>query len=385
MTENRFPLTNAWVKSVVNSTGAPLWLYDSKLPGFAVTVSPHGRKVFYFCGRVRGRPKRIKIGLFPALTVDEARKACKSIVGDVAAGKSLRERQRAGRATVADLFAHFLEVHAKPRKRTWERDVVEFDRLIRAELGDTPLLEVHRSDVAKLIARIEVEHSAGSAHKARALLSAMFEIGIRDEWCEHNPVRKTHRPQYEPRQRYLKAGEVSRFLDAVEKLQRPVTRAFFKLCLFTGARRANVAAMRWDELDLSAGLWVIPASKFKGKRPQVIPLIPEAVEILRERERLNPDGCPWVLPGQSRQGHLTDPKAAVMRLRELTGIKDLRTHDLRRTLGAWQQRQGDSLRTIQQTMGHATIDVTARVYSAVDTEQVRQSIAAVVAKMRGAK
>ena len=61
-------------------------------------------------------------------------------------------------------------------------------------------------------------------------------------------------------------------------------------------------------------------------------------------------------------------------IKAAAGIDDIRIHDLRRSLGAWQQATGASLRTIQQTMGHSNVDVTARFYSPLEVEQVRASV-----------
>lgn len=380
--DTRFPFTNRRIADVLNSTGRPLWLYDTRLPGFAVTVSPLQKKAFYFTGRVKGRPTRQKIGGFPALSVDEARAACRTIVGDVAAGRATQERRRAGRATLDDLFGHYLEVHAKPRKRTWKDDEREYERFIRPEFGRYTLAMIARGDVAKLVATIERENGIGPAAKVRALLSKMFTIAIRDEWTDKaNPVFGTDRPTYEPRQRYIKADELAAFFNAIDTLRYEVTRDFFRLALYTGARRSNIAAMRWDELDLSTAVWTIPARKTKGKKPLTVPLIPAAKEIILRRQERSPDNCPWVLPGRSREGHYNEPKTAMAKIRERSGIADLRLHDLRRTLGAWQQAGGASLRTIQQTLGHSSVEVTARVYSPVDSEQVRESMTQTVKRM----
>jgi integrase len=284
---------------------------------------------------------------------------------------------------VADLFEHYLQVHAKRVKRTWERDEREYNRLVKPEIGTLSLADVSRDVVEKLIASIEEDSGRGPARKARALLSKMFEVGIAGGWCEHNPVRGTRRPDFDPRQRYLKADEVVAFLGALEQLESDLARDFFKLALFTGARRSNVASMEWSELDLSQGLWTIPASKAKGKRAQVVPLSSHALEIIERRRQKRRQGVPWVLPGRGKRGHYSDPKDAWKRVCELSGIEDLRIHDLRRSLGAWQQRQGASLRTIQQTLGHSDPSITARVYSPMEHEQVRAASQAALDALMG--
>lgn len=380
MAERRIRLTNASVAKLKNETDKPRWVFDDNDPGFAVTVSPAGKRVFYFVGRIKGRSCRLKLGVFPSVTVDNARKACRKHLGDVAAGKDVSQRRRTGRASIEDLWLHYLDTHARPRKRTWERDEKEYARLIKPEFGTRLLSDIDRTDVEQFVAATEREFGKGPARKSRALLGKMYEIGIAGKWCEFNPVRGTYRPDFDPRQRYLKVDEVTRFMAAIETLKSDDARDFFKMLLFTGARRSNVASMEWTELDFSTRLWIIPAGKYKAKRPHVVPLSALALKILERRRQSRRAGIPYVFPGRGQTGYYSDPKEAWGRVLKAAGITDLRLHDLRRSLGAWQQADGASLRTIQQTMGHSTAEVTAKFYSPMETEQVRTSVDAALAR-----
>jgi integrase len=380
MADQRLRFTNARITGIKNSTGKALWVLDDRTPGFALTVSPLGKKVFYFVGRVKGRPTRLKIGVFPGILVEPARKQCAKFIGEVAAGRDVAQRRRAGRATIADLWQHYLDTHARPRKRTWERDEKEYNRLVKPEFGTTLLSEIDGTDIESFVAGIENEYGRGPARKARALLGKMFEIGMVGKWCESNPVRGTYRPDFDPRQRYLKVEEVTAFLAAVDSLKRDDAKDYFRLLLFTGARKSNVGSMEWAEIDFTARLWVIPAGKYKSKKPHVVPLSALALQILQRRREGRAQGQKYVFPSWSANGHYSDPKDAWNRVKEASGIDDLRIHDLRRSLGAWQQATGANLKTIQQSLGHSNIDVTARFYSPMEVEQVRASIDDALAK-----
>jgi integrase len=386
MAQSDLKFSNRTISVLKNADDKAAWWYDTDTPGFAVTVSPMGKKVFYFYGRVRGKPTRVRLGTFPSVSVDDARKACRKLVGDVATGKDIALRRKQGRATVADLWAHYLETYAKVRKRTWPRDEKEYHRLIQPEFGTSQLVMIDRTDVEQWIARTEKAGGKGPARKARALLSKMFEVGIEGGWCEKNPVRGTYRPEFDPRQRYLKVEEVSRFFAAVEGLRFETARDFFKLLVFTGARRSNVASMEWSEIDFTARVWIIPAQKAKSKKPIVIPLSEKALEILKRRKLMQRRPSQWVLPSRSQSGHYANPKDAWTRVVKSSGLVGLRIHDLRRSLGAWQQAGGANLKTISQSLGHSTVDVTARFYTPEGVEGVRASVdAALNNTLRAAK
>lgn len=376
-------LTSAVVGKLPNPAERAEFVHDTKLTGFCISVSPLGRKSFWFYGRVNGRPKRIKIGDWPKVTANNAREVCKGIAGDIAKGVDVAANRAKGRRTLGDLFTLYLNSHAKLKKRTWERDVVEFDRFYAGWKGK-PISEIRRGMVSEKIAELVASNGKGAAHKARALLSKMFSIAVKHEWCEYNPVTGTDRPTFESRDRYLRPDEVGKFLAAVDELQRETTRDFIKLAIYTGARRSNLAEMEWSELDLERGLWTIPREKFKGKKSKVIPLIPDALDILRKRHDERAEDNPWVFPGGGKGGHIVEPKAAMDRVKTLSGITDLRFHDLRRSLGAWMNSGGTSTRLIQQALGHANIATTAAAYTPGDHEAIRAATAAAVANAMAA-
>jgi integrase len=205
----------------------------------------------------------------------------------------------------------------------------------------------------------------------RFLLSKMYAVGIDSRWCETNPALGTRAPTFEPRTRYLRQGEVAAFLVAVDQLVSRTARDYILLCLHTGARRSNVGSMRWDELDMADALWTIPAAKLKRKKPQTIPLSNHAMEIIQARAG---NGSEWVLPGRSRDGCYTEPKSAWRQVLKNSGLESLTIHDLRRTVGAWQLRGGASLRVVAESLGHSSVQVTAKHYQPMEHDLVRASV-----------
>ena len=148
-------------------------------------------------------------------------------------------------------------------------------------------------------------------------------------------------------------------------------RDYFLLALLTGARRANVLAMRWAEVNLAEGLWRIPRTK--NGDPQNVTLSPEAVTILQIRKKTAEEDAEFVFPGTGASGHLVEPKKGWARVLERADITDLRIHDLRRTLGSWQAKTGASLTIIGKSLNHKNMATTA-IYARLDLDPVRQSV-----------
>ncbi len=224
----------------------------------------------------------------------------------------------------------------------------------------------------------------GAANRTLALLSAIFRFAGRRA---DNPVAGVRRNAEVERERFLQVDELPRFFEAVQA-EPPLLRDFFLLALWTGQRRANVQAMRWDEINETAGSWTIPASKFKTGQPLTVPLAPQALAILKERRNANAqrdEPSEWVLPSHRREAktpHLTDPKAAWDRVCKRAKLADLRIHDLRRTLGSWQAATGASLSVIGKSLGHRKTQTTA-IYARLSLDPVREAVNTATAAMEG--
>jgi integrase len=136
-----------------------------------------------------------------------------------------------------------------------------------------------------------------------------------------------------------------------------------------------VLAMRWQDVNLQAATWRIPETK--NDEPQVVALVPEAIEVLRERK---PQRDGYVFSAPSKTGYMTPPKKRWRALLKRAELKDLRVHDLRRSLGSWQAISGASLAIIGKSLGHKSPDATM-IYARLHLDPVRASVATATSAM----
>jgi integrase len=271
-----------------------------------------------------------------------------------------------------------VERPAQPHKRTWKEDEAQYKRYL-ARWKARKLSEVRPADVTALHAKIGRESGHYAANRMLALLSAMFNYAARLGYAGGNPAKGVKHFKEQSRDRFLRADELRAFFDALGDEQTPpLWRDFFTVALLTGARRANVLSMKWADLELERGLWRIPESQSKNKEPLLCVLPPAAVEILRRRADENDaledeDRSPFVFPGRGRTGHVADPTKPWEDVLARAKIKDLRLHDLRRTLGSWQAAAGASLSIIGRSLGHKNVATTA-IYARLDLDPVRASV-----------
>jgi integrase len=369
----------------IDGKPAQTWTYDSQTPRLAICTWSSGAKVWYWVGRGwDGRMMRFKLGGFPEITPEQARKLAGKVSADVANGIDPREdRWRARKElTLGELFDRYLEEHAKLHKqeRSWKDDEKQFRRYC-GQLKSRALSTISRGEVMTFHARIGKEHGKVAANRLLALLSKMFSFAADLGFPGANPVRGIQRFREESRDRFLNADELQRFFKALGD-ETQLFQDFFRVLLLTGARRGNVEAMRFEQIDFGESTWRIPATK--NGQPLTVHLVKEAADILRQRHAES-SGNPWVFPGGKKNphGHLNSPKGAWARILVRAGLGDVHIHDLRRTLGSWQAATGASLPVIGKTLGHKNQATTA-IYARLNLDPVRASVDTAVAAMMAA-
>ncbi|MEO5335168.1 MAG: tyrosine-type recombinase/integrase [Magnetococcus sp. YQC-5] len=352
---------------------------DSQTPGLHVRVTPTGTKTFSWCRRIPGgKLERITLGVWPEMSIDDARRHAARLNASAADGENPAEQRREKQAemTFSELFTIYLERWAKVRKKSWKDDESKY-RLHLIPLHAKRLSTITRNDVARIHSAIGLEQPTFS-NRVLALVSKIFNVATEyGLWDGNNPASGIRHFKEQSRDRFLSGDELNRFMESLSE-ERDILRAFFLVALLTGARRANVLAMRWADVDLERQVWKIPQPE-KSKNVALVPLTPMAMEILAGL----PNESEWVFPSpRSATGHLVEPRKAWERVLKRAGIDDARIHDLRRTMGSWQAMTGASLPIIGKSLGHASQQATA-IYARLNIDPVRAAMEKATDAMMG--
>lgn len=351
--------------------GKRRWVYDNLTPGLAVQITSSGTKSFYLYRWLNGKPEKLRLGRFPDMSVDQARRAATQALGTIAEGKNPVEERRQAKAemTLGDLHEIWMG-YAKAHKRTWKADQDQF-RLYLSPWSKRRLSQIQREHVRALHQRMGRDHGRYAANRLIALLSAMYNYAIREHGLKIvNPCLGLKKFQERKRESWIRPQDMPAFFRALGEEPNASFRDFFCLLLLTGARRGNVLTMRWPDINLEQGLWTIPAAAHKTDRTHTIALSTPAMDILTRRHQTARGE--FVFPGTGRTGHLLEPKRAWQRIVTRAGLDGLRLHDLRHTLASWQVTNGVSLAITGRALGHTNTSTTAR-YAHLETDPVREA------------
>lgn len=379
-------LTKDIVVGLKPPRGARSYIYDAKQPGLALCITPAGTKTFYVYRKLNGRPERVRLGVWPQMNVGQARDAAADVVGKITTGVDPNVGRRIDRAcpTFARMFEEFvlLPTRTKSKRPKSPKTVkdyrLQFDGYLKA-WHPRKLSTVKRTEIERLHNQLAGASGQYTANRVLSLIKALYNSAKDLGYVRDNPASGIRAFEEQSRDRFLVESELPKFFAAVDAEPSEKVRDFVYLALYTGQRRGNVLAMRWVDLDLQRAVWTLPTTK-TGRHQ--VPLIAQALEILRRREK-DKGECEYVLPGRHGRGHLKDPMRQWREILERAGIEDLRVHDLRRSMGSWEAITGASLPTIGAGLGHSRPETTA-IYSRLSDDPVRRAMQAAAAAMQAA-
>ena len=373
-------------------------VWDTDVPGFALKVTPKGRKTFFAYYRMPdGQQRRPRVGTYGEVTVDEARALARKWISGARDGKDASaERQEARKAVrVEELADDFLERYAKVKNRAW-RDTEGILRLyVKPAWGSKRVEALTKHDVIKLLDRIEAKASVYRRNRVLACIRKMMAWAA-EKHSVDTPDLPKHASGEISRDRHLAPDEVRLVWRAAERLGYPFGH-FVRFLLATGQRRGEVADIqRGDNIDTETDrLWTLVAEKTKAKRMHPVPLNDLALDILKDCPEI--DGCPFVFSSgfvrQADQGtvehrpisgfgkakkHLDAEILKILREdaetagRDPKAVKPLpewRLHDLRRTVAT--DLEGERLGFAPYEVGVFVLNHDPRTYKGITAVYTR--------------
>jgi integrase len=389
-------ITPTLLASLEPKTEGEYTVHDKAVPGFGVRVRSSGVKSFIatyrLAGGRKGPVRRYTIG--PAegtISILDARAEAKRIIaeaqlGNDPAGEKARKRRE---WTVEELCKAYFEAGANNNKAsTIGRDKGRVQRHIVPLLGKTRATEVTQADVERMAraivqgktaidvrtkkrGRAIVRGGEGAARRVVGLLGSIFSFAVRQQIRADNPARGIRRGRDKKMERFLSPAEMVKLGDALRASEaeglNPKALNIIRLLVFTGARKSEIAALKWSEVDLERGLLALSESK-TGQKAIVLPA--PAVAILSGLDR--DEESPSVFPADEVDGHFKGTQKIWEKVRKKAGLSDVRLHDLRHSFASAALASGAALPVIGKLLGHGSVQTTAR-YAHLADDPVRRA------------
>ncbi|MFK5950220.1 MAG: tyrosine-type recombinase/integrase [Methylococcales bacterium] len=362
-----------------NGTTKQDFYRDSVMMGFGLRVTSGGAKSFIIEKRINGKVKRITLGRYGNLTVEQARGEAMKLLGHVATGGDPIGEKETARVKAITLQQAF-DDYILTRKNLKASTIHDYKRSLNGpfkEWQNKPLTDISK-DMVELKHRAIGQTAQARANNALRVLRAVFNHAIaKYEDADGKPIL-TFNPvdrlsstrawfKVERRQTLIKPHQLADWYQATLQLNNETTRDYLHLILFTGLRRSEASRLKWDDVDFLEKSLTI--TETKNHQVHTLPLSDFLYDLLQRRSE--DKNSPYVFPSETERGYLIEPRNSVTRVSEISGVT-FTLHDLRRTFITIAESLDIAGYALKRLLNHKDPNDVTAGYIISDIERLRE-------------
>lgn len=332
--------------------------------GLYLEVVPSGSRYWRMKYRFNGKEKRIAFGVYPAVSLAQARalrdEAKKKLAEGIDPSFAKKEEKLVRDVQLNNTFqAVALEWHGTKVSRWSEgyaSDIIEaFNKDIFPYIGQLPVNDIKPLVLLNVLRRMESRGATEKAKKVRQRCSEVFRYAIVTGRAEYNPAADLtsamsgHKSKHYP---FLTVEELPEFFKALAGYTgSPLVVLAARLLILTGVRTGELRGAFWSEFDLEKAVWEIPTERMKMKRPHLVPLSTQALEIVQQLKVMS-GRYPLVFPGRN-DPRKTMSEASINQVFKRIGYTGKVTgHGFRHTMSTILHEEGFNTAWIETQLAH---------------------------------
>ena len=287
-------------------------LSDEK--GMYLEVMPNGSKYWRLKYRIAGKEKRLALGVYPEVSLAEARGKRDDARKLIAAGNdpsaAKQEDKRTAKIAAANSFEAITREWLEHIRHKWSDGhytytLRRYEAYVFPEIGNAPITEINAPALVAMARKIEAKGTIETTHKVLNSCGQVFRYAVASGRCERNPVTDLKGAiKARPTPKHMNALSEKDLPDLLRKMDAYAsdnggelqTQYALQLLALTFVRTSELREATWDEFDLDKAEWRIPGERMKMKAPHVVPLSSQALEVVKNLKALN-GGYRFVFPG----------------------------------------------------------------------------------------
>jgi integrase len=345
--------------------------------GLFLIVRPSGGKLWRLKYRHLGKEQQLSIGLFPEVSLKEARKrrddARKMIADGISPAFEKKRAAAAASVSAANTFKAVAEEFIAKREREGLKDITTAKArwlldLLEPAIGERPIAEIEPYEILAVLKRIELSGRYETAKRLLAFSDRVFRYAVAITRAKHNAAADLRGALVSPKVKHHAAiidpKGVGALLRAIEGFEgHPTTKWALRLAPHVFVRPGELRRAEWSEVDLDKAVWRIPGSRTKMNREHVVPLSQQAVAIIEEARRLSGDGR-FVFPSVRTPLRPMSENTLNAALRRLGYSTDeMTSHGFRSTASTLLNESGKwSVDAIERALAHGDTDTVRAAY-----------------------
>ena len=380
---DRMSFTIANIEDISSPKKGRKIVWDLRRPKLCIRITENGAKTFYYVTKVDGKTEWNKLGRFPDMTPEVARTRADVIAGEYGKGRNVAEEKREEKKewTVGKAWEMYVKDRVRRlRDRGKSEDKIEnalvtlngYWNLRFTNWEGKRLSAITGGMTEQLQDKVLENRSGATANRVIATGRALFNFAIKRKasgFDGPNPFSGIEKQPEKRRKNKLRTSQIPAFFKALESVS-PLMKEFFLMALWTGRRAGDLKSMRWVDVDLESGTWIIPDTK--ADESQEVALSDPAIEILATRKKSI--SSQWVFPSRSNSGHIEEYKKAWQQVRKEAGLEGLRLHDLRRSISSIAQENRIAAAVAGAQLGHKDPSTTMKHYTDIALYAQREAV-----------
>jgi integrase len=277
--------------------------------GLFLLVMPNGSKYWRLKYFFAGKEKLLALGVYPEVTLAEARdrrvQARKVLAAGNDPGQAKKQAKQLATAKAANTFEAIAREWYEQRKHEWSPKttrmvLARLERHILPRLGHRPIAGINAPEVLGVLRVVEGSGALEMARRVMHICAQIFMYAIATGRAERNPVtdlRGALKTPVTKHRAYLRESELPAYLGLTAYVGTPLTKLALQFLLLTFVRTTELRAAQWEEIRWEKAEWRIPAERMKMRDEHIVPLSRQAIALLREIQE-HSGTRPYVFPNE---------------------------------------------------------------------------------------
>ncbi|MEX9841040.1 tyrosine-type recombinase/integrase [Providencia rettgeri] len=332
--------------------------------GLSLLVETNGSKGWRYRYQFAGKTKMISLGIYPVVTLNEARAKRDEARKQVANGINPSEARKAEKAATINqtenTFKNIALEWYEGRKDRWSvgyrDDMMDaFEKDVFPYIGNRPIAEIKPMELLEVLSIMEKRGATEKLKKVRQRCGEVWKYAIITGRAEYNPapdLASAFVPHKREHYAHLSVNELPEFLSSIDKyMGSQIVRVALRVLILTGVRPGELRKAEWSEINFDTGVWEIPAEKMKMRRPHIVPLSEQVIDLLKQIHPIS-GSYQYIFPSRTDyRKHISDMALNTM-IRRMGYSGRATGHGFRHTMSTILHEQGYNTAWIETQLAH---------------------------------
>lgn len=332
--------------------------------GLYLLVKTNGGKYWRLKYRIDGKEKLLAIGIYPTVTLADARRKrddAKRLLADgIDPNQQRKEQKQASKIDSVNTFKNIALEWYEGRKDRWSvgyrDDMMDaFEKDVFPYIGNRPIAEIKPMELLEVLSIMEKRGATEKLKKVRQRCGEVWKYTIITGRAEYNPapdLTSAFVPHKREHYAHLSVSELPEFLSSIDKyMGSQIVRVALRVLILTGVRPGELRKAEWSEINFDTGVWEIPAEKMKMRRPHIVPLSEQVIDLLKQIHPIS-GSYQYIFPSRTDyRKHISDMALNTM-IRRMGYSGRATGHGFRHTMSTILHEQGYNTAWIETQLAH---------------------------------